>query len=534
MTTGSRIIVLGGGLCGLAAGMLLRRDGHGVTILERDPEPVPSSPHEAWEHWTRSGVTQFRQPHYLQSRGRIVLAEELPDVVVALEAAGGLRFDPLCLMPPQITDRTPRDGDERFKTITARRPVLEQVLGRAADAEPGLEIRRGVCVRELVVHAHNGIPHVGGVRTDAGEELRADLVVDAMGRRSQLPRWLEEAGTGPIHEELEESGFIYYTRYFRSRNGVRPQYKAPLLTSVGTFSLLTLPCDNDTWSVTIFTSAGDAPLKRLRDPDLWTALVAACPRHAHWLHGEPISGVLAMGGVTDRYRRFTIDNHPVATGIAPVADASVCTNPTNGRGMSLGLMHVQRLRDVIRAHLHDPLALAEVWDAVTDAELAPWYRENVEEDRARIGEIEALRNGLEPPPPSDSSTVLRRALLAAVPRDPDAFRAFLASRCCLTPLRETFANQELVERILELANGSERPPLAGPNRAQLLQLLDGLAHRTPTRKSHRKPPIRTPLSGVGGHSSASSPRAASRPNVERTPGRDVGRPMRVGVRGPTR
>lgn len=506
-TTTSRIIVLGAGVCGLAVGMLLRRDGHEVTILERDPEPMPSSPLEAWEHWTRAGVTQFRQPHYLQSRGRIVLAEELPDVVVALEAAGGLRFDPLCLMPPRITDRTPRDGDERFKTITARRPVLEHVLSRAADAEPGLEIHRGVCVRELVVHAYNGIPHVGGVRTDAGEELRAELIVDAMGRRSQLPCWLEDAGTGPIHEEVEDSGFIYYTRYFRSRNGAMPQYKAPLLTSVGTFSLLTLLSDTDTWSVTIATAAGDAPLKRLRDPELWTALVAACPRHTHWLDGEPISGVFAMGGVTDRYRRLTVDNRPVATGIAPVGDASACTNPTNGRGMSLGLMHVQRLRDVTRAHLHDPLEFAEVWDAVTEAELVPWYRENVEEDRARIGEIEALRNGLEPAPQSDPSAVLRQALLAAVPGDPDAFRAFLASRCCLTRLDETFANQELVERILELANDTERPPLAGPNRAQLLQLLEGSAHRSPNHNSHRKPPIRTPLPGVGAHSSASTPAA---------------------------
>ena len=89
--------------------MLLRRDGHDVTILERDPEPVPNSPREAWEHWSRDGVTQFRQPHYLQSRGRIVLEEELPDVLDALEAAGGLRFDPLCLMPPTITDRSPRE-----------------------------------------------------------------------------------------------------------------------------------------------------------------------------------------------------------------------------------------------------------------------------------------------------------------------------------------------------------------------------------------------------------------------------------------
>lgn len=74
--------------------------------------------------------------------------------------------------------------------------MLEHVLSRTADAEPGLQIRRGGGVRAVVVHTRNGISHIGGVRTDAGEELRADLVVDAMGRRSQLPRWLEEAGAG--------------------------------------------------------------------------------------------------------------------------------------------------------------------------------------------------------------------------------------------------------------------------------------------------------------------------------------------------
>jgi 2-polyprenyl-6-methoxyphenol hydroxylase-like FAD-dependent oxidoreductase len=473
-STGSRIIVLGAGVCGLATGMLLRRDGHEVTILERDREPVPNSPQEAWEQWTRAGVAQFRQPHYLQSRGRIVLEEELPDVLLALEAAGGLRFDPLVVMPPTITDRSPREGDERFMTITARRPVLEQVLSSAADADSGLQIRRGVCVRGIVTEVHRGIAHVSGVRTEAGEEFRADLVVDAMGRRSELPRWLGEADARPIHEEVEDSGFIYYTRYFRSRKGARPLFKAPLLTGLGTFSVLTLPCDNEMWSVTLFISAGDRPLKRLRLADPWTALVAACPRHAQWLDGEPIGGVLAMSGLVDRHRRFSVGGRPVATGIAAVGDACVCTNPTNGRGMALGLMHVQRLRDVIRAHLDDPYEFAEAWDAVTEAELMPWYRENVEEDRARIGEMEALRNGLKPEAPSTPSAMLRQALLAAVPRDPDAFRAFLASRSCLTPLRETFANPGFVEHILRIAGESDGPPPAGPNRTQLLGLLHGL------------------------------------------------------------
>ena len=468
----SKIVVMGAGVCGLAAGLLLCRGGHEVTVLERDPDPVPSSPEEAWERWSRDGVSQFRLAHYLTPRGRIVLEEALPDVLASLEAAGGIAFDPLPLMPPSITDRTPRDGDDRFRTVTARRPVFEQVLGRAVDAEPGLEIRRGVSVAELVLRAGNGTPHVTGVRTESGEQLDADLIVDAMGRRSQLPRWLEAAGAKPVHEEAEDSGFIYYSRFFRAASAGMPEYRAPLLMPIGTFSLLTLPSDNDTWSVTVYTSAGDRPLKRLRDPGPWTALVRACPLHAQWLEGEPISDMIAMGGILDRYRRLTVDGKPVATGVVLLGDSWTCTNPSLGRGMTLGLLHAQRLAEVVRAHPDDPDDFAEAWDAVTEAELTPWYRETVEEDRARIHQIEALRHGLETAPEPGSMPWLQGALLAAVPQDPDAFRAFLANRCCLSLNREIFEDTSFMERIFELARGSERPPLAGPDRDQLLALLD--------------------------------------------------------------
>ncbi|HTP19716.1 MAG TPA: NAD(P)/FAD-dependent oxidoreductase [Solirubrobacteraceae bacterium] len=469
----SKIVVLGGGVCGLAAGILLRRDGHDVTVLERDSDPVPSSPEEAWERWSRDSVSQFRLAHYMTPRGRMVLEQALPDVLAGLEAAGGAAFDPVPLMPPSITDRTPRAGDDRFRTLTARRPVFEQVLAGAADAEPGLEIRRGVTVAGLVTRAGNGKPpHVSGVRTDTGEQLDADLVVDAMGRRSQLPRWLEAAGTRPVHEEAEDSGFIYYGRFFRAAGAGMPDYRAPLLMPIGGFSLLTLPSDNNTWSVTVYTSAGDRPLKRLRDVGPWTALVRACPLHAHWLEGEPISDMVALGGILDRYRRLIVDGKPMATGVALLGDASTCTNPSLGRGMTLGLLHALRLAETVHAHLDDPDDFAEAWDAVTEAELTPWYRETVEEDRARLNEMEALRHGLQAAPEPGSMPWLQGALLAAVPQDPDAFRAFLANRCCLSLNREIFEDTGLMERVFDLARGSERPPLAGPDRDQLLALID--------------------------------------------------------------
>ncbi len=66
----AKVVVLGGGVCGLAAGLMLARDGHEVTLLERDPSPIPDSPEAAWEQWERDGVAQFRQAHILQARGR--------------------------------------------------------------------------------------------------------------------------------------------------------------------------------------------------------------------------------------------------------------------------------------------------------------------------------------------------------------------------------------------------------------------------------------------------------------------------------
>jgi 2-polyprenyl-6-methoxyphenol hydroxylase-like FAD-dependent oxidoreductase len=459
------ILVLGGGICGLASAMMLARDGHDVTVLERDPAPVPDSPPEAWESWDRAGVTQFRQPHYLAPAGFGLLASELPELPDELLRAGARHVELLAWMPPWIEDREPRPGDERLQTITARRPVMELAVARAAASEPGVDLRRGVEVSELLTRSLDGVPHVEGVRTAAGDELRADLVVDAMGRRSPLARLLREAGADDLFEHAEDSGFMYYTRYFE---GELPQMRSAPITPVGTLTALTLPSDNRTWSVTLIGSAGDQPLKRLRHEDCWTRVVRALPLHAHWLEGDPTSEVLAMAGIIDRVRSLVVDGQPVATGVALLADARMCTNPSVGRGITLGLMHARRLREVVHERLAEgPRAFAEAWEADTAEHVLPWYDETVGADRDRLLEIEALRAGREPTG-LDSPTA---GLLAAARLDPDMFRAMLEWRGCLALPRDILARPGLAERIAELTDGVAPPPLPGPDREQLLALV---------------------------------------------------------------
>jgi hypothetical protein len=74
----------------------------------------------------------------------------------------------------------------------------------------------------------------------------------------------------------------------------------------------------------------------LRDPAVVSRVVGACPRQALWLDGAPITGVLPMAGVRDRRRRFVVDGRSVATGFAAIGDARACTNPSGGRGLSVG------------------------------------------------------------------------------------------------------------------------------------------------------------------------------------------------------
>ena len=59
---------------------------------------------------------------------------------------------------------------------------------------------------------------------------------------------------------------------------------------VGSFSILTLPGDRKTWSVTLFVSGRDRPLKVVKDADRWEAVVAACVARGLGVRGIELSG----------------------------------------------------------------------------------------------------------------------------------------------------------------------------------------------------------------------------------------------------
>src|SRR5271166_4873461 len=423
VTVMGSIVVCGGGVIGLSAATMLARDGHQVTVLEADGESPPAMPTAAWERWQRRVVAQFRQPHNVFPRFRQVCEEELPELPGRLAAAGCPWVDPLGtparggLLPPSLSDREPRNGDEASRHVTGRRPVVESVIA-------------------------------------------------AVGRRSPGPELLTALGARPPHTQAETSGFAYYTQYFTGPS--QPLQRGPVLMPLGTISVLTLYGDNDTWSVTVYASSRDAPLKALRDGERFARVVGACPLQAHWLDGRPVTDVLPMAGITDRYHRFVVDGIPVATGFAAVGDAWACTNPSGGRGVSVGIIHAQLLRRTVRGHLGDPAGFARAWDQGTERHVAPFFRNQIGADHVRLAEMTALRQGRPWSPPDSPMS----RLVNAAAYDPDAFRAFLATVMCLA-LPEDVLSRPDIKDTVERIGDKTPPPFPGPDRQRLLQLLSG-------------------------------------------------------------
>jgi 2-polyprenyl-6-methoxyphenol hydroxylase-like FAD-dependent oxidoreductase len=452
--------------------MVLAEDGHDVTVLERDAAEPPA-PADAWEGWERRGVNQFRLLHFFMPRLQVMLDQELPRVLKALEAAGALRLDFIGGIPEELSGGA-RPGDEAFVSVTARRPVFEAVMAAAALSTPGLTVRRGVAVSGLVAGAQavRGVPHVTGVRTTTGEEIAADLVVDATGRRSPLPDWLESAGACRPLEEREDLGFVYFGRHFRSADGTTPVAIGPLLQAYGSLSILLLPADNGTWGVGLIASAADAAMRGLRHVDRWTDVVRSLPLAAHWLDGEPLEdGIIVMAKIEDRHRTFAVDGMPVATGLAAVADSWACTNPSLGRGATLGFMHSVALRDTLReSELGDPGAFSAAWERATNAVVEPWYRATLDFDRHRLAEIDAEIRGEEYRPEGDDWDIVQRVFFAAG-QDPDCLRVALSVQGLVRPPEEVFADAALFEKVLTLGAGWRDAPRLGPSRSELLSIV---------------------------------------------------------------
>lgn len=134
--------------------------------------------------------------------------------------------------------------------------------------------------------------------------------------------------------------------------------------------------------------------------------------------------------------------------------------------MTVGLVHAQRLRNVLRSGVGDPEQFQWEWEAATETQVAPFHWNQVRADRARRAEMEALRQGTEPPPRDPVLTAFDAAML----HDADLFRAALEMALCLALPEEVFARPGLIDKVHGAATTGSTP-VPGPDRNTLLELV---------------------------------------------------------------
>jgi 2-polyprenyl-6-methoxyphenol hydroxylase-like FAD-dependent oxidoreductase len=367
------VVVLGAGVAGLAATLAVARDGHRVTLVERDAFAV-GEPLDAVD-WERKGIPHFQQPHAFTPRGRKEMRETFPDVYDALITAGAWDLD---LGPKIKGDPQPDDVDLAF--LAVRRPLIEWALRRAVAAEGGVTVSGSTRVTGLLASAGNGTaatPIVGGIETTTGT-IDADLVIDAMGRRTPTPEWIDAIGGRRMTERSTDCSIIYYARYYRVREGRTlpdgPSVPGPR-GDLGYAAFTTFPGDNRTFCALIATPPAEQALKALRRGPAFEAAVATMPALNAWTNAdmaEPITDVLPMGSLHNTIRSFD-DGRPSVAGLVSVGDALVHTDPSLSLGLSFALLHARYLVAAIRDHAPDLEALAAAFEAMARPEMEERY-----------------------------------------------------------------------------------------------------------------------------------------------------------------
>ncbi|WP_156758567.1 NAD(P)/FAD-dependent oxidoreductase [Actinokineospora pegani] len=336
------VVVLGGGVAGLLAAHVLARHAERVTVVERDHPGAGPAP--------RPGVPQSRHTHVLLTSGIDALDALLPGLPDEVRAAGGPRLDiPGDVGVWQGGQWVNRRNPSR-PVLTASRPLFEHVLRERVLSGPGIEV---LASTEVVGLTGDPGAVTGVVLRERGEQARptglaADLVVDATGRSSRLPRWWAELGGGAVEEDLLETGRAYATCVFES-DDAPPQ-------DIGGFYLvpeagqplgaIVLPAEGDRWMVTLSGPRGQAPpadvagfvdFARLLPhdaPHKWLSTARAVGRPSGYRH------------TANRRRRWDRALRRT-TGLLVVGDALSAFNPVYGQGLSVSALNAVALRDAL-------------------------------------------------------------------------------------------------------------------------------------------------------------------------------------------
>jgi 2-polyprenyl-6-methoxyphenol hydroxylase-like FAD-dependent oxidoreductase len=333
VSKGAHALVLGGGISGQGAALVLARHFDRVTIIERDALPAEPVP--------RMHAAQGAHAHVLLARGLQTLSRIVPQLPGWFDELGFPEGDLTYHTRVAYRGRWVPKARSNIAIRICTLPVAEQLLARAVAARPNITRLEQARIETFCVDER-----VRGVQVEREghiDTIDADLVVDASGRSSLSSRWMSEAGHH-VPEETVDPGVVYTSLWIET------------------------PPIADDWSVL-------APLPAFPDDPNMGFLMRTAPRRALCSYisyggqkpphtyaelaerlgqlsvphlrdifaaSTPSSEIVSFANTRNR-RRWFARAPGFPDGLVVLGDAVCSLNPRYGQGMTAAAMAVEQL-----------------------------------------------------------------------------------------------------------------------------------------------------------------------------------------------
>jgi 2-polyprenyl-6-methoxyphenol hydroxylase-like FAD-dependent oxidoreductase len=341
-----KAIVIGGSIAGLLSARVLSEYFTSVVIVERDYLPLQPE--------KRQGVPQSVQPHVLFARGYRILSELFPGIGSQLTAANALAIDwvqEFHFFSKGNWSLNPNTPSE-VTSFTCSRPLLEWAIRKRLRELPNIEFVEECRVLGLVGNSSKA--QITGVKLQTAgcdvEELFADLVVDASGRGSNAPLWLENLGFAKPQDTVINPFLGYATRRYKQPENFTSDWKVMLVSQqapnnkrLGYLAKI----ENGEWIATLGGYGCDFPplddkgflefASSLASPQFYEAIKDA----------EPVSPIYAHRATANRLRHYEKIKMP--QGFVALGDAVCALCPVYGQGMTVSALSAM----VLKNWLHD-------------------------------------------------------------------------------------------------------------------------------------------------------------------------------------
>ncbi len=325
-------LVIGGSIAGLVTARVLSSHFERVTVVERDYFPESPAP--------RPGVPQTRQIHVLLLQGQYILEKLFPGLQAELGSAGAPEMDwSLDCVWYSLNRWAPRFRSG-WVTRFASRELLEWVIRRRLLANPRVQFVQGREATGLLSDQERtritGITFRFRPPEHGTGQLLGDFIVDASGRESRLPQWLEALGYGSPPVTTVNSFMGYASRFYRQPDSSQ-EWLAMLVRGTPPHNKrggAIFPIEGNRWVVNLGAAGRDYPptdelgllefARSLPDRALYNAIRDA----------EPLTPIYGYRRTENRLRHYErLQDWPV--NLVALGDAVCAFNPVYGHGMTV-------------------------------------------------------------------------------------------------------------------------------------------------------------------------------------------------------